>query len=278
MKYFYDTEFIEGVNNKKFLGLKTKFKTKPTIDLISIGMVDEDGREYYAVSKDFDLNEAWNRYDEKVQYFHGDMRNQFPNGRKYKVYWIRENVLKPIFYKWNTKDIKFHDIDKYFTKKEFKRLLKINGKSNRQIASEIKDFVNPNLGWHITSYNNSELKNPNSEICKHFDKHNVKEFDGYFLSQPEFYNYYGSYDHVVFCWIFGKMIDLPKGFPMYSIDLKQKLEDIIELEMEVTRRGYQEVISDIKNNINYPKNLEEHCALSDAKWNYEFYKFLKNKL
>lgn len=41
MKYFYDTEFVEdGV----------------TIDLVSIGIVAEDGREYYAVSSEFNLD------------------------------------------------------------------------------------------------------------------------------------------------------------------------------------------------------------------------------
>jgi hypothetical protein len=43
MKYFLDTEFIE----------------KPcTIDLISIGIVAEDGREYYAISMEFDRSQA----------------------------------------------------------------------------------------------------------------------------------------------------------------------------------------------------------------------------
>lgn len=39
MKYFYDTEFIEDGR---------------TIDLVSIGIVAEDGREFYAVSQEFD--------------------------------------------------------------------------------------------------------------------------------------------------------------------------------------------------------------------------------
>ncbi|WP_216897246.1 polyadenylate-specific 3'-exoribonuclease AS [Nocardia alni] len=43
LRYFYDSEFIEdGV----------------TIDLISIGVVCEDGREYYAVSSEFDPDRA----------------------------------------------------------------------------------------------------------------------------------------------------------------------------------------------------------------------------
>ncbi|SDR86818.1 polyadenylate-specific 3'-exoribonuclease AS [Corynebacterium timonense] len=43
MRYFYDTEFIEDGR---------------TIDLVSIGIVAEDGREYYAVSTDFDARLA----------------------------------------------------------------------------------------------------------------------------------------------------------------------------------------------------------------------------
>ena len=43
MKYFYDTEFIEDGK---------------TIDLISIAIVCEDGREYYAISNEFNLKKA----------------------------------------------------------------------------------------------------------------------------------------------------------------------------------------------------------------------------
>lgn len=39
MKYFYDTEFLDNGH---------------TVDLISIGIVAEDGREYYAVNRDAD--------------------------------------------------------------------------------------------------------------------------------------------------------------------------------------------------------------------------------
>lgn len=43
MRYFYDTEFLEDGR---------------TIELVSIGIVAEDGREYYAVSTDFDSSKA----------------------------------------------------------------------------------------------------------------------------------------------------------------------------------------------------------------------------
>ncbi len=42
-RYFYDCEFIEDGR---------------TIDLVSIGVVDEHGREYYAVSTEFDGSRA----------------------------------------------------------------------------------------------------------------------------------------------------------------------------------------------------------------------------
>ena len=43
MRFFYDTEFIEDGT---------------TIDLVSIGVVDEKGREFYAVSTEFDPDRA----------------------------------------------------------------------------------------------------------------------------------------------------------------------------------------------------------------------------
>lgn len=43
MKYFYDTEFVD---------------TGTTVDMISIGIVAEDGRNYYAISNEFDMEVA----------------------------------------------------------------------------------------------------------------------------------------------------------------------------------------------------------------------------
>jgi hypothetical protein len=52
MNYYLDTEFIEGQQSLRLFG-PTTF---PTIDLISIGIVSQDGREYYAVSKTLQKN------------------------------------------------------------------------------------------------------------------------------------------------------------------------------------------------------------------------------
>jgi hypothetical protein len=77
MNYYLDTEFIEGQQSLRLFGIPTK--SLPTIDLISIGIVSQDGREYYAVSKTLILKKrgieikkrdhgtAYNSYGEKLQ-------------------------------------------------------------------------------------------------------------------------------------------------------------------------------------------------------------------
>lgn len=74
MKYFIDCEFIEGFH-KPLFGKRRHF-----IDLISIGIVAEDGREYYAISNEFNENKAsqWvkdNVINSIIKSFHGDQRN-----------------------------------------------------------------------------------------------------------------------------------------------------------------------------------------------------------
>lgn len=240
MKYFIDTEFLEG-KQKEVFPISLFRKEKPnTIDLISIGVVAEDGREYYAISKDFNLKEAWNRYDLVQE--SGDMRNMFPNGRK--LYWIRKNVLKPIFYELSGKDIDFHDLSASFTYKQMKYLINKYGKTNKEIAENIITFCR---------HPNSLSYNPPS---------------------PEFYAYFADYDWVVFCWLFGKMIDLPKGFPMYCKDLKQMIDDKqsqIDFNTSVT-----EPRKDIKSHKDFPKQdaSKSHNAIEDARWNKQLFEFL----
>lgn len=156
MKYFIDTEFLEGTQKEKFPISLFRKNTPNTIDLISIGIVSEDGREYYAISKDFNLKEAWNRFQLEAQ--SGDNRNIFPEGKK--VYWIRENVLKTIYKdliikseeEWNAyaseaeydqfiTDIAAGKFDESFTYSNLKKLLKKYGKTNSEIAGEVKELV-----------------------------------------------------------------------------------------------------------------------------------------
>jgi hypothetical protein len=156
MKYFLDTEFIEYPN---------------TIDLISIGIVAEDGREFYAISNEFDARKA--------------------------SVWVKENVIS--------------------------NLPPLN----------LSEYSSPN------ERSQSLLWKPCNLI-----KDRILEFIG--SDTPEFWGYYADYDWVVFCWLFGTMMELPKGWPMYCRDLKQYLDSI--------------------GNPQLPKNENDnHNALEDAR-------------
>ncbi len=222
MKYFIDTEFIEGFH-KPLFGKRRHF-----IDLISIGIVCEDGRSYYAISTEFNPKDADR--------------------------WVKDNVIAKLPPK-NEYKISFRGgynqkFDLY--------------KSNKQIAEEIKNFC-------YVLKPNTNTSNPlaNSRIP----------------DNPEFYAYYADYDWVVFCSLFGRMIDLPKGFPMYCRDLKQMFDEQIETfyypESVKCMKGTGEEVTlkitaeKIKALPNYPKQQNKHSALDDAKWNFELYKFLK---
>lgn len=164
MRYFFDTEFIEDGK---------------TIDLISIGLVAEDGRELYLLNYDCDYDKASN--------------------------WVKKNVLAhlpplPL--------PQLHASAKAFKASEAGR----QGWRNKgAIADEIKAFCDPEK-----------------------------------YGKPEFWAYYADYDWVVFCQLFGTMMDLPEGFPMYCRDLKQFMDE---------------------RSLSYPaQSSEEHHALNDARW------------
>ena len=70
-----------------------------------------------------------------------------------------------------------------------------------------------------------------------------------FRDKPEFWGYFADYDWVVFCQLFGKMIDLPRGMPMYCNDLKQLMRE----------RGIRK--EDLPS-----QDGQEHNALADARW------------
>lgn len=259
MKYFYDCEFLEGKQDKTIFGIKYG-ETKPTIDLISIGIICEDGREYYAISKDFNLKEAWNKYDLKES----SVKDLIGGGvYTQKEYWIRENVLKPIFYELINKDINFHNYDNLFTYKYFKELINKYGKTNKQIAKEVEEFCKEK--------NRNYYNLPKGQGCRAIGEKGEEVYQNTkFCSKPEFYGYYSAYDHVVLCQLFGKMINLPSGFPMYTIDLKQEMDRIQKFHIDRYKMG------SLKSFAQYPKQTNEHSAIHDARWNKKLYTFLKD--
>ena len=121
MNYYIDTEFIDHAKQQTVLGVRVGRSTETT-ELISIGVVAEDGREYYAVCNEFDLNAAW-RDD-----------------------WVRCNVLRAVhdeLCRVQPAFAKTHQYDLFepFTKKSLKLLLKWSGKSRCAIRREVNDFV-----------------------------------------------------------------------------------------------------------------------------------------
>lgn len=272
MKYFLDTEFLEGTQ-KTFFG-----KSKPTIDLISIGMVDENGREFYAISKDFNLKEAWNRWQQRTG--EGDRNNIEP-----RLYWIRENVLRPLFH--DLRNIHNKKIDKMnnlrvshsenwltgdeFSYKVLKKLLNKYGKNNNEIANDICAFIyGDDCGGSGMSAIEMAMRYEISDKTK----------------EPEFYAYYADYDWVAFCWLFGNMMKLPKGFPMYCKDLKQTFDEVQEQaakkQFDLAGQYSKPItmalaydVTNLKHDTKYPKQENEHNALADAKWNFKLFEFVQ---
>jgi hypothetical protein len=237
MRYFIDTEFLEGTQDKTIFGIKCG-RTKPTIDLISIGIVSEDGREYYAISKDFNLEEAWSRCEWKKH--NSTHKKDLNKNLNTKVYWIKDNVLKPIMVELQVQYNKETGNSKDgWDFKTFKYLINKYGKTNKQISEEIKEFV----GYNEPEYH---LKG----------------------NYPEFHGYYSDYDWVAFCWLFGKMIELPDKF-LYCIDLKQELDRIQKFHTDRYKTG------DLKNFASYPKQTNKHSAIHDARWNFKLFEFLE---
>lgn len=218
MKYFLDTEFIESFH-KPLFGKRRHF-----IDLISIGIVCEDGREYYAISTEFNPKDA--------------------------DPWVKKNVISRLPYRYA--DV----MDSPRVKRET-----LLWKSNKQITMDLIQFFQ----------------------CARVDGRT------YAPSGIEIYGYYADYDWVLFCSLFGRMIDLPHGFPMHCVDLKQMLDERVRQPLIFSKRlrfnimdtkkhihSFEEKLSKIKADPDYPKQENEHNALDDAKWNQSLYKFIKS--
>ena len=154
MKFWFDTEFLEDGR---------------TIELISIGVVAEDGREYYAETKGAE-------------------------GLATSTEWLSENVFPHL-----------------------SSPLRKDAKDEKTIAADLIEFMG---------------------------------------DKPEIWAYYADYDWVVLCQLHGRMVDLPKGWPMYCRDVKQ--------------------LCDMFGNPELPKRTStEHHALADARWTRDAWLWLK---
>lgn len=72
----------------------------------------------------------------------------------------------------------------------------------------------------------------------------------------ELWGYYSAYDHVLLAQLFGRMIDLPSGFPMWTNDVQQLAASLGLDNSLPTQTG------------------TVHNALEDARWTAEAHTFL----
>lgn len=246
MKTIYlDTEFSEGFF--KPIGWLPKWfpgnKPRWSIELISIGLVDDEGKEYYAINQDFKRSRCND--------------------------WVKENVLTKLPERMIIEDNwwdRYHGIEP-----EDSEMYTPNPvyKSIAEIREDIQNFVYPKDIIHAVTY------------------HSMEDYKDFCEKNPvQFKAYYADYDWVLFCTIFGTMMDLPDGFPMYAIDIKQIFDEtaVMMLAERVQDQpkpgsildvsdGYELTIKDthklMKEMPSYPKQNEsgEHNAVEDAKWN-----------
>ena len=209
MKIYLDTEFIAGFKPVRILGLKLPswlFKPVYTIQLISIGLIREDGLRYYGLCSEFCEADA--------------------DG------WVKKNVISKLPDRF--KSVLVEDSLSFVDNEEYKPM--------KRLGQEIIRFCGGNYQF-----------DPAGQCLK-------------FPYDIQFYGYYSDYDWVVFCSLFGGVMDLPKGFPEYCLDLKQIMD-----EKAATLPGGME---QLKAHPHYPTQINEHNALDDAEWNLHLHNFL----
>ncbi|MER6515127.1 hypothetical protein [Nonomuraea sp. NPDC001636] len=163
MRIFYDTEFHENGS---------------TIDLISIGMVCEDGRELYAVSSEFDQTAV----------------RQHP--------WLREHVWPSLPIRKNQPGVRGVDaLDRDHP----------DVRPRAQIARLVTQFIQG-------------------------------------TPDPQLWAWYGAYDHVALAQLFGPMIDLPPGVPMWTNDLRQECERLGNPQLPDQPAGMHNALADARHN------------------------------
>lgn len=175
--FFYDTEFLEDGK---------------TIELISIGIVSGDGREYYAVNSEMPLDRI--KEDD----------------------WMVRNVLSSLPL------VNTASLDAY-------------------IKHPRNSYPKPSISLLGIDRRDSTVK-PKWVIANE-----VRDFllDG--EGEPELWAWYAAYDHVVLAQLFGKMINLPEGLPMYTNDLKQEAHRRGDPPLAVQESGEHNALADARH-------------------------------
>lgn len=176
MKIYYDTEFHE------------RGRGKP-INLLSIGAIDQDNREFYRVVKDIRAVRRAN-----------------------KNKWMALNVIPYL---------------------------------------PVRKNLLGRLVWDKTR-DDYALVRPIEVIAREW-----QDFITLITNKPELWAWYGAYDHVVMAQMFGRMIDLPHGVPMYTMNLKQRWYNKGQPQMPEQRTGAHNALDDARHNKVMSEYLDE---------------------
>lgn len=156
-RYFYDTEFLEDGE---------------TIDLISIGIVSEDGREYYAVNAAV-----------------GDSTDTDDLGARIAEHdWLMENVVPHLPLSGNGPK-RYYGVPSNRWMPPNLNTRSTTVKPLWVIANEVREFLT------------ADLPDDGDAWC-------------------ELWAGYAAYDHVALAQLWGPMIHLPPGIPMFTHDIQ----------------------------------------------------------
>ncbi|MGW1938986.1 3'-5' exoribonuclease domain-containing protein [Streptomyces goshikiensis] len=70
--------------------------------------------------------------------------------------------------------------------------------------------------------------------------------------------WYGAYDHVVLAQLFGPMVDLPNGIPMWTNDLQQEAARLGNPQMPEQESGIHNALADARHNLARARFLDSY--------------------
>lgn len=158
--YHFEVQQVELKQRQSFFERILKKEVRYENQLISLEIKDNDQIVYFAVSKDFNLKQSWNKYQIKEDIIiHTGKGSQFSETIKIKEFIIRKNILYPLWKrlflesekeffflffnsKWEyfEKEVEEGKYDYLFTYNKFKKLLQKHGKPTQVILNEIIEF------------------------------------------------------------------------------------------------------------------------------------------
>ncbi|MFK0222176.1 3'-5' exoribonuclease domain-containing protein [Streptomyces vinaceus] len=81
---------------------------------------------------------------------------------------------------------------------------------------------------------------------------------------PQLWAWYGAYDHVVLAQLFGRMIDLPTGIPMWTNDIQQEAQRLGNPQMPEQGAGVHNALADARHNLVRAQFLDQLAAQPDG--------------